>query len=288
MADNRRVDLHTHSNFSDGTFTPTELVLAAKKAKLSALALTDHNTTAGLKEFMEAGKVNDLITIPGCEFSTEYKGKEVHIVGLFFKEKYWAEVDDFLELMHLAKRNSNNKMIDNLKAAGYDVSFEEAMALTDGSDFNRAHVARLLMNKGYVKSVQEAFSNLLKAGNGFYTPAKKITSLAAIRFIKTFRATAIIAHPLLNLTYSELDAFLPEAKKSGLDAIETHYTEFDEEMTYTAVSLAEKYELKQSGGSDFHGETKPGIFLGSGRGNLYVPYSFYEDLRASSHFDDEQ
>ncbi len=288
MADNRRVDLHTHSNFSDGTFSPTELVLAAKKANLSALALTDHNTTDGLKEFMEAGRQYDFTTIPGCEFSTEHKGKEVHIVGLFFKEKYWAEVNDFLELMHLGKRNSNTKMIDNLKAAGYDVSFEEAMALTDGSDFNRAHVARLLVSKGYVKSVQEAFSDLLKAGNGFYTPAKKITSLAAIRFIKTFQATAVIAHPLLNLTYSELDAFLPEAKQSGLDAIETRYTEFDEEMTYAAISLAEKYELKQSGGSDFHGEAKPGISLGSGRGNLYVPYSFYEDLRASSHYDDNR
>lgn len=287
MADNRRVDLHTHSNFSDGTLTPTELVLGAKKAHLSAVALTDHNTTDGLKEFMEAGQKYDMITVPGCEFSTEHKGKEVHVVGLFFKEKYWAEVNDFLELMHLAKRNSNTKMIDNLRARGYDVSFEEAQALTDGSDFNRAHVARLLVNKGYVKSVQEAFESLLKAGNGIYAPAKKITTLAAVRFIKTFRATAIIAHPLLNLTYDELDEMLPEAKKSGLDAIETNYTEFDEEMTYAAYSLADKYELKYSGGSDFHGEAKPGIHLGTGRGNLYVPYAFYEDLKACSHFDDE-
>ena len=287
MADNRKVDLHTHSNFSDGTYTPTDLVLSAKKANLSAIALTDHNTTDGLKEFMEAGKKYDMITVPGCEFSTEHNGKEVHVVGLFFKEKYWAEVNDFLELMHLAKRNSNVRMIDNLKAKGYDVSFDEAQALTDGSDFNRAHVARLLVNKGYVKSVQEAFETLLKAGNGIYSPAKKITTLAAIRFIKTFRATAIIAHPLLNLTYDELNEMLPEAKSSGLDAIETNYTEFDEEMTYAAKSLVEKYDLKQSGGSDFHGEAKPGIHLGTGRGNLFVPYSFYEELKACSHFDDE-
>ena len=287
MADKKRCDLHTHSNFSDGTYTPTELVKKAKSLNISALALTDHNTTAGLKEFMEAGKKYDLITVPGCEFSTEFKGKEVHMVGLFFSEKYWAEVDDFLELMHLAKRNSNTKMIDNLRARGYDVSFDEAQALTDGSDFNRAHVARLLVNKGYVKSVQEAFETLLKAGNGIYSPAKKITTLAAIRFIKTFRATAIIAHPLLNLTYDELNEMLPEAKSSGLDAIETNYTEFDEEMTYAAKSLVEKYDLKQSGGSDFHGEAKPGIHLGTGRGNLFVPYSFYEELKACSHFDDE-
>ena len=119
---------------------------------------------------------------------------------------------------------------------------------------------------------------MLKEGNGFYTPAKRITSFAAIRFIKTFGATAIFAHPLLNLTYNEMTEFLPLAKEAGLDAIETRYTEFDEEMRQTAISLAETYGLKQSGGSDFHGQTKPGIDLGTGRGDLFVPYEFYEDM----------
>ena len=286
MAGKGRCDLHTHSNFSDGTDTPTQLVKRAKALGIKALALTDHNTPDGLKEFMEAGKQNDLITVPGCEFSTEFEGKEVHVVGLFFKEKYWAEINDFVELMHLAKRNSNVTMIENLQKLGYDVTFEEAMALTDGSDFNRAHVARLLMNKGYVASVGEAFDNLLKAGNGIYTPAKKITSIAAIRFIKAFGAVSVIAHPLLNLTYKEMLRFLPQAKEAGLDAIETCYTEFDEEMTSMAKLMAEKFELLESGGSDFHGENKPGIALGTGRGNLYVPFEFYEKLRAASKYDE--
>lgn len=286
MAGKERCDLHTHSNFSDGTDTPTQLVKRAKALGIKALALTDHNTPDGLKEFMEAGKQNDLITVPGCEFSTEFEGKEVHVVGLFFKEKYWAEINDFVELMHLAKRNSNVMMIENLQKLGYDVTFEEAMALTDGSDFNRAHVARLLMNKGYVASVGEAFDNLLKAGNGIYTPAKKITSIAAIRFIRAFGAVSVIAHPLLNLTYKEMLRFLPQAKEAGLDAIETCYTEFDEEMTSMAKLMAEKFELLESGGSDFHGENKPGIALGTGRGNLYVPFEFYEKLRAASKYDE--
>ncbi len=286
MAGKGRCDLHTHSNFSDGTDTPTQLVKRAKALGIKALALTDHNTPDGLKEFMEAGKQNDLITVPGCEFSTEFEGKEVHVVGLFFKEKYWAEINDFVELMHLAKRNSNVTMIENLQKLGYDVTFEEAMALTDGSDFNRAHVARLLMNKGYVASVGEAFDNLLKAGNGIYTPAKKITSIAAIRFIRAFGAVSVIAHPLLNLTYKEMLRFLPQAKEAGLDAIETCYTEFDEEMTSMAKLVAEKFELLESGGSDFHGENKPGIALGTGRGNLYVPFEFYEKLRAASKYDE--
>ena len=247
------------------------------------MALTDHNTSGGLREFMEAGKKSDVIAVPGCEFSTEWKGKEIHIVGLFFAEKYWNEIEDFLELARLAKHNSNVMLIDRLREAGYDVSIEEASALTEGDDFNRAHVARILMSKGYVKSVSEAFDTILKEGKGFYTPAKRLTSMATIRFIKTFGATAIMAHPLLNLTYQEMNEFLPMAKDAGLDAIETRYTEFDEEMTQMAVSLAQTYDLKQSGGSDFHGATKPGISLGTGRGGLFVPYSFYEEMRACAN-----
>ena len=280
-----RCDLHCHSNFSDGTLSPTELVQLAERQGLSALALTDHNTSYGLKEFMEAGENSKVITVPGCEFSTEWRGKEIHIVGLFFKEEYWQEIEDFVEMMHIAKRNSNERLIANLNKAGYMVSAAEAAALTDGDDFNRAHIARVLMAKNYVASVAEAFDSLLKEGNGFYFPAKRITSIAAIRFIKVYGATAIMGHPLLNLTYTEMMDFLPEAKEAGLDAIETRYTEFDEEMTYNATRLAESFGLKQSGGSDFHGKTKPGINMGTGRGNLEVPFSFYEDMLACSKYD---
>ena len=275
----KRVDLHSHSNYSDGTFTPAELVSLAEELGLSALALTDHNTSKGLKEFMEAGKNSSVITIPGCEFSTEWEGKEVHVVGLFFKEQYWDEIDDFMELNLIAKQNSNQLLIKNLNNAGYDITAEEAAALTSGQDYNRAHIARVLMAKGYVKSVQQAFEELLNEEKGYYKPAKKISSIAAIHFIKTFGATAIIAHPLLNLSPEELRQFLPEAKKAGLDAIETLYTEYDEEMTNTAKMLAKEFDLKQSGGSDFHGQTKPTIQLGSGWGNLEIPYSFYLDMK---------
>ena len=280
---NRTCDLHCHSSFSDGSLTPAELIRLAEQQGLSALALTDHNTSAGLKEFMEAGKDSDVIAVPGCEFSTEWNDKEIHVVGLFFQEKYWNEIEDFLELSHIAKINSNLALIANLNRAGYQVSEEEASALTKG-DFNRSHIARVLMKKGYVHSVQEAFDTLLKEGKGFYTPAKKISPMTGIRFIKVYGATAIIAHPFLNLSLEELKVFLPQAKEAGLDAIETLYTEFDEETTRTAIALAEEYGLKQSGGSDFHGAAKPDIFLGTGRGNLRIPYSFYEDLLKCANF----
>ncbi len=280
----KRCDLHSHSNFSDGTCSPTELVRLAEQQGLSELALTDHNTSQGLKEFMEAGRNSSVTTVPGCEFTTEWHKKEVHIVGLFIQEKNWPEVEDFMELAVLAKHNSNVKLIENLQKAGYEITYEEAAALTDAEEFNRTHVARILLQKGYIGSVAEAFDTLLKPGNGFYEPAKRITSMAAINFIKVCGAVPILAHPFLNLTDSELLEFLPEAKASGLIAMETHYSEFDQEMTEQAIKLAEYFDLKQSGGSDFHGTTKPGISLGTGRGSLFVPYLFYEELQAcASH-----
>ena len=281
---NKRCDLHCHSTFSDGTLSPTELVKLAEDLGIQALALTDHNTSKGLPEFLEAGRQSSVITIPGCEFTTEWNDIEIHIVGLFFQRQHWNEIEDFLELSHIAKYNSNLMLINKLNKAGYEISVEEASALTNG-DFNRAHVARVLMAKGYVKSVSEAFDTLLKPGGGFYTPARRITSMAAIHFIKTFGATAIMAHGLKDLTPKQMRDFLPVAKKAGLDAIETRYSDFDDEMTATAISLANEFGLKQSGGSDFHGQTKPHISLGTGRGSLFIPYEFYEDMRLCSDYD---
>ena len=281
----RRCDLHSHSTFSDGTLSPTELVKLAEELGISAVALTDHNTSKGLPEFMEAGRGSSVITVPGCEFTTEWNDIEIHIVGLFFRREYWNEIEDFLELTHIAKNNSNQKLIDNLNSAGYRISVEEVSALASG-EYNRAHVARVLMAKGYVKSVSEAFDTLLKPGDGFYYPPRRITSTAAIRFIKTFGATAIMAHGLINLTTEQMRDFLPEAKSAGLDAIETRYSDYDEDMTAAAMSLAEEFGLGQSGGSDFHGQTKPHISLGSGRGELFVPYEFYENMRACADYDE--
>lgn len=281
----KRCDLHCHSTFSDGSMSPTELVKLAEERDIQALALTDHNTSKGLPEFMEAGRQSSVITIPGCEFTTEWNEIEIHIVGLFFRERYWSEVEDFLELSHIAKYNSNIKLIQNLNKAGYEVSVEEVSALTKG-EFNRAHVARVLMAKGYVESVNEAFETLLKPGAGFYFPARRITSNAAIRFIKTFGATAIMAHGLKDLTPEQMREFLPMAKEAGLDAIETRYSDYNEKMTATAISLADEFGLGQSGGSDFHGLTKPHISLGTGRGGLFVPYEFYENLRSCADYDE--
>lgn len=274
----KKCDLHCHSCFSDGSMTPTELVKLAEQQGLSALALTDHNTTKGLGELMRAGDSSSVITVAGSELSTDYEGKELHIVALFLPEQSWAELEDFVALMHLAKHTSNLKLIEALNQAGYAITYEEVAAITDADEFNRAHVARVLTEKGYTASVSEAFETLLAEGNGFYVPPKRLSALSAIKFIKNNGGVAVLAHPFLNLTYDELTVFLPKAKACGLDAMETRYSTFDAETTRLAEELAQRFSLLPSGGSDFHGKAKPDIALGTGRGNLSVPFAYYEAL----------
>ncbi|MCR5207397.1 MAG: PHP domain-containing protein [Eubacterium sp.] len=275
----KRCDLHTHSYCSDGSFAPSEIVKLAEKAGVSAVALTDHNTAKGLAEFTEAGARSGVITVAGCEFSTDYNGTELHIVGLFFPRESWKEIEDFVELTNIAKKNSNLRLIEALQNEGFDIRYEEVAAITDADEFNRAHVARVMTEKGYVNSVDEAFNTYLKESNGLYVPPKRISAFATVEFIKNYGGVAVIAHPFLNLSYDGLLEFLPEAKKRGLDATETRYSTFTEAETKQAEELAERFGLLQSGGSDFHGIAKPDIELGTGRGELFVPFEFYEKLK---------
>ena len=275
----KRCDLHMHSVFSDGTLSPSELVALAEETGLSAIALTDHNTVLGLKEFMKAGETSSVSTIPGCEFTTEYRHKEIHMVGLFLQEAVWEDVENYFTQLKESKRESNHLLIQNLQNAGYEITYEEAAASTEASEFNRAHVATLLRQKGYIRNIKDAFDTILKEGNGYYIPPKRLDVFQTIRYIKSIDGVAVLAHPFLSLTETELREFLPEAKKSGLDAMETRYSEFDAETTEKAQKIAEEYEWLQSGGSDFLGEIKPGIQMGSGRGTLCVPMEYLESLQ---------
>ena len=274
----RICDLHTHSNCSDGSLTPTELVAAAKANGISALALTDHNTVKGLAELMSAGKAYGVTVVPGCEFSTDHDGTELHIVGLFLPEESWPAVEDYVALLQQRKHESNLLLIEKLREHGCDITYAEAAALTDADEFNRAHVARVLLAKGYVQSVGQAFDTLLKPGNGCYFPAKRLDVFETIRFIGAIGGVSVLAHPFLSMDRPEVEAFLPQAKAAGLAAMETRYTLFDETETKEAAKLAERFGLLQSGGSDFHGAAKPDIAIGTGRGDLRIPFAFYETL----------
>lgn len=273
-------DLHTHSNYSDGTYTPAELITQAQRIGLAAVALTDHNTVAGLPDFVAAGQGSGVEAVPGCEFSTDYNGVELHILGLFVEPSHYATVTALLEQAQQEKERSNRNLVAALERIGYDLNYEEICSRCRGR-INRAHIATALVEKGYFATMQEAFRGPLSAKHGLYQPPKRIGAYDCIRFIKSIGAVAVLAHPFLDLVEAGLRAFLPQAVEAGLDAMEVAYSKYSQETTATAFAVADDFGLKYSGGSDFHGGNKPDIALGNGRGNLTVPSAWLKDLKKS-------
>ena len=271
------VDLHVHSHFSDGTLSPTQLVEKAAQAGLDAIALTDHNTVAGLPEFICAVEDGNVRAIPGVEISAGYRGKEVHIVGLFLKPEMWDRVTDYLAVLNDRKTQSNRDLVRRLKEAGYEVDLEQLLQNAQGT-VNRAVIAAKMLEKGYVSSIKEAFKGLLSEKNGYYVPPQRLDAFEVIAFLKSVDAVSVLAHPYLSLEENEIRAFLPEAKAHGLAAMETRYSTYTPEITEAAIRLAKEFGIMESGGSDFHGENKPDIQLGIGRGDLCVPAVLMEKL----------
>lgn len=271
-------DLHTHSHFSDGTYSPAELIAEAESLGLSAIALTDHNTVAGLPDFVAAGRESSVQAVPGCEFSTDYNGVELHILGLFISQEHYETVTALLEKAQLEKEQSNRDLVAVLNENGYDLDYGEICSRCRGR-INRAHIAAALVEKGYFVNMQQAFQGPLSAKAGFYRPPKRMDAYACIRFIKSIGAVAVLAHPFLDLDETALRAFLPEAVLAGLDGMEVLYSKYSTQTTATAMAVAADFGLKCSGGSDFHGSNKPDIALGTGRGNLAIPHAWLEALK---------
>lgn len=270
-------DLHTHSTYSDGTFTPIELIAEAERVGLSALALTDHNTVSGLPELLEAGKNSPVRVVPGCEFSTDYNGIELHVVGLFIAPSQFATVSSFLEDGVRRKLENTLQLIEALRGGGMQIDYEEIRAKTDG-EINRAHIATALFEKGYADSVNDAFSKFLVPEKGYYKPIKRVSAVEAIGFIRSIGAVAVLAHPLLDLDELELCRFLPSAVDAGLCAIETDYTRFSPDKRIRLREIADSFGVLYSGGSDFHGARKPDVALATGSGDLLVPLSYLTAL----------
>ncbi len=273
-----RCDLHTHSLFSDGTCTPAEILDLSVSAGLSAVALTDHNTVAGLPAFLAAAEGKEILAVPGVEISTGWEGKELHIVGLFLKPEDFEAVTDFLEIINIRKEESNRKLILTLHRAGYPLDYDAIRHSHPDGTVNRAVIASALLEKGCIASIKEAFQTILSSRNGYYIPPERISALEAIAFLSALHAVPVLAHPFLNLSEPQLRQFLPEAKHHGLGAMETVYSAYSPETAVLAEKIAAEFSLLRSGGSDFHGGNKPGISLGTGKGDLYVPAAFVKPL----------
>lgn len=273
-------DLHTHSVFSDGTMTPEELVAAALDLRLGAIALTDHNTTGGCARFAAAAAGKPIHAVCGVEFSTDCGASELHLLALFLPLSAWDAVAAFTAKRNEMKEASNRQTIENLRAAGYDISYDELCAAFPDIFRNRSHIARLLVRRGIVHTVAEAFQKLLDADRGFYIRPHNPGFFDTIRQIKAWGGVAVWAHPLYHVDAAKLYAILPAAVAAGLDGAEVYYSTYSDADTETMRAAVKTFGILPSGGSDFHGAGKPDIALGTGRGKLAVPYSCYEALRA--------
>lgn len=276
-------DLHTHTVFSDGTLTPTELVEQAEALGLGAVALTDHNTVLGLPEFLAAAEGKAVKAVPGVEFSVDYLDRELHILALYIQPKDYAAAMSIADRLNENKKQSNLDLIANLNKAGYEISYEKVKAAMPAGEPNRALIAAELTRLGYTSSNQDAFERLLSTKHGYYHPPKRIDAFELIEFVRSIGAVAVWAHPFLHLKQEDqVRAFLPKAIEAGLMGMEVRYPLFSPEQTELAAALTEEYGLLPSGGSDFHGANKPTIQLGSGKGSLEVPLAWCEALEKAA------
>lgn len=290
------VDLHVHSTKSDGTLTPTELVDYAREKKLKAFALTDHDTIDGLEEAMEYAErmrkqaVKDGTissrnpvpeVIPGIEFSTEYQGKDIHIVGLYIDYKnpfFLNHLQGFLDSRTLR----NQKMCARLQEAGIDITYEALLQEFPDSVITRAHYAKYMLQHGYIKSLKEAFDRYVGDNCPCYVPREKVTPAQAVELILAADGIPILAHPVLyRMSDARLDSLVAELKEAGLIGIEAIYSTYTAGEERRMRGLAQKYHLLISGGSDFHGSNKPGLDLGKGYGKLIVQGGVLSDIKRS-------
>ena len=245
---------------------------------LGAVALTDHNTGAGLPEFVEAAQDKQVAAVPGVEFSTEYRGIELHILGLWIQPEQYGPVTDLLNEMVRRKDRSNFALVEALRRQGIVLDYEKIKASTPRGQVNRALIALEMTRLGYTASVKEAFSNWLSEEKGYYQPPRRLDALEVISFIRSIGAVAVLAHPFLKLNEVQLREFIKDALPYGLDGMETEYPLFSQEEILLARRIADEFSLLHSGGSDFHGQAKPDIALGTGKGALVVPMERYEKL----------
>lgn len=277
------IDLHVHSNISDGTLTPTEVVLLAAKSNLSAIALTDHDTVAGLEEAIKAAKDlekegKQIRIVEGVEISADYKGKDIHILGLLIDTKHQGLISS-LEKALKNRDERNEKMASKLRAAGIDISLEDLTFKEPNTVITRAHFARFLFEHGYVKTRNEAFEKYLGENCPYYVPREYLTPKDAISLIKQAGGIPVLAHPLLyNFSSNELEELVRYLKELGLVGIETIYSANIGSDESTVRELAQRYDLLMTGGSDYHGANKPNLAIGIGKGNLKIPYSMLDTL----------
>lgn len=274
----KTVDLHVHSNKSDGSLSPAELVNYAIKKGLSAFALTDHDTTDGIEEALQAAKDKNIEVIPGIEFSSEYKGQDIHIVGLYIDYK-----SDYFKRRLISFVNGrtirNKEMCRRLTEHGIPVTYDELTAEFPNCVITRSHYAKFMLNHSYIKSLKEAFEKYIGDQCPCFVPRKKITPMRAVEIILKAGGFPVLAHPMLyHMSPAKLEELVSLLKDMGLQGLEAIYGSYSSSDERQMRTLAARYGLCISGGSDFHGSAKPGLDLATGYGKLFIPEEILDKI----------
>ncbi len=277
-----RIDLHLHTTHSDGSLPPAEVLTLAHKAGITALAITDHDITNGIPEAMKIGADLGIEVIPGIEISSQWEGGELHILGYFLD---WQDpaLNRHLAGLRASRHRRNPLMVRKLNELGLELTYEEVRALAGTESVGRPHIARLLLEKGYVRSAKEAFDRYLGNGKAAYVPRELPEPAEAIGWIRAAKGVPVLAHPTwVRLDETSLLTLCETLKAAGLMGIEVHYSTHKRAQTEEYLNIAKRLGLLVTGGSDFHGLTKPDIQVGVGRGGLKVSSKLLEPLRAAA------
>jgi predicted metal-dependent phosphoesterase TrpH len=274
------IDLHSHTDESDGTFSPSQLIAAAEEGGIEVLAITDHDTFAGYDTAVPLAQAAGLELVCGIEISTKLHGHSVHLLGYFFQADGLHEFRDWVLDMQASRRERNVRLAARLRELGFDITLEEAERRGRGMT-GRPHFAQIMVEKGYVANLRQAFDDYLDESATGYVFRREPQLIDAVARIRASGGIASLAHPVR--VKGDVPTLLPELCASGLNAIEAYHSDHDSKDVELYLGLAEQYGLLVTGGSDFHGAVKPGVRLGTGcDGNLQVPREVFERLRAAA------
>lgn len=273
------IDLHVHTTASDGTMTPEEVVIHARESGLKAIAITDHDTIDGVNEALSAGLRIGLEVVPGVEISADFPG-EMHILG-YFIDPADAKLRSGLAMLRRYREERNPKIAQKLRELGLDISINEVARAAGGGVIGRPHFAAVMMAKGYVRDIGEAFEKYLGTGRPAYVKKERLSPCESIGLVTAAGGIAVLAHPkFLQISDDRLlDQLVKELVEYGLRGIEVYYTSNTPEETRKYFSLASRYNLLVTGGTDFHGANKPEIRIGRGEEGLAIQYDILAKLK---------
>jgi 3',5'-nucleoside bisphosphate phosphatase len=270
------IDLHSHTDASDGTFSPAQLIEEAVRVGVRFLGITDHDTFEGYDAALPLARQAGVELVCGIELSTKLHGRSVHLLGYFLSEGQLPDFRGWILQMQAARRDRNIRLIERLQSLGFDITLEEVQARGRGMTA-RPHFAQVMVAKGYVATIQQAFDEYLNESAKGYVDRAEPSFAEGVAMIRNAGAIASLAHPVR--VTCDLATMMPELCRAGLNAIEVYHSDHQPANTEMYLSLAKKYGLLMTGGSDFHGAAKPGLHLGTGRnGNLKIPEDLFENL----------